>query len=71
MASVLSRYTRQPDAAVAQAATQDPRTAAALAQRWAHAGPDEGLIVAVDDRSVIYCPPRSTGRDHAPSPWTS
>ena len=68
---VLSRYTRQPAAVVAQTATRDPRTAAALAQRWAHAGPDEGLIVAVDDRTVIHCPPRATGRDHAPSPWTS
>ena len=57
MEYVLYRYTEQPTAVAAVAATADPRQAAVLARAWARTAPEEGLIVAIDERPVIHHTP--------------
>ena len=57
MEYVLYRYTAQPTTVAAVAATADPRQAAALMRDWTRVAPEEGLVVAIDERPVIHHTP--------------
>lgn len=59
MEYVLLRYKQRPDAVVGLASTSNPGEAVQLVRRWAERAPDEGVIVAIEQRPIVHCAPRS------------
>jgi hypothetical protein len=59
MEYVLLRYRDRPDQVIDLASTSRPYEAVTLVRDWARRAPDEGVILAIRDRPVVHCAPRS------------
>ena len=59
MEFTLLRYRDRPATPTTVLATADPARAAGLVRAWRREHPDEGLIAAVGDRTVMHCPPKA------------
>jgi hypothetical protein len=59
MEYVLVRYRERLDQVIDVAATNQPDEAVELVRTWSQRSPDEGVILAIRDRPVVHCAPRS------------
>ena len=59
MEYVLLRYRHRPEQVIHLASTSRPHEAVELVRSWSRRPPDEGLILAIRDRPVVHCAPRS------------
>jgi hypothetical protein len=59
MEYVLLRYRGRPDQVTGLTSTSRPKEVVEFVRTWSRRDPDEGVIVAIRDRPVVHCAPRT------------